>query len=44
MDEEEDVEEAEADVLQEAFGLEMSTSCRRYSVLLPILIQMRFKI
>ena len=37
MDEEEDAEEAEAGVLGDAFGLVMSTSCRRYSVLLPIL-------
>ena len=38
MDEEEDAEEAEAGVLEEAFGLVMltSNSCRRYSVLLPI--------
>ena len=36
MDEEEDVEEAEAGVLGDAFGLVMSTSWRRYSVLLPI--------
>ena len=44
MDEEEDAEEAEAGVLEEAFELVMSTSWRRYSVLLPILVQIRLKI